>query len=153
MQSIDTRGLDELDRALAKAIREAPRKRRELHENLADIAKAEVDKGIAGSINDSHGKIQRWQQKFVGTGGGYAAVRAIGGISGANSPGAITNYLTSGHRIRRPSGAAKRQRRSRARMAYVDGRHFYETAAKTVVAPAIQMAEGFVADLKKTLEG
>lgn len=153
MQSLDTRGFDEWDRALTKALHDFPKKRRELHEQFATVAKNEVDNAISGSLNDSHGKIRGWQEKEVGSGGGYAVVRPIGGQSGANSPGAITNYLTSGHRIRRPSGTAKRRRRSRARMAYVDGRHFYQTAAQTVLAPTMRLTEKFVSDLKNTLEG
>lgn len=149
MQAVDTRELDELSKDVDKVLKEIPKARQKLHTELADMLKSEVDTNISLSLNDSRGTIKGWQEKVVGTGGGYAVVRAIGTSTGKNSPGAITNYLESGHKIRRPSGAAKRPRRSRARMAYVDGRHFYQRTAATVEAPAIRLAENFVKTITK----
>ncbi|HOR12288.1 MAG TPA: hypothetical protein PKX46_00070 [Clostridia bacterium] len=153
MQSVDTRALDALSRDIDKLLREAPRMRRELHEELAEVMKRTVDTSIAGALNDSHGKIQSWQERYVGTGGGYAVVRPLKGETGPNSPGAITNYLESGHKIRSATTSAKRRRRSRARMAYVDGRHFYSQSAKDVEAPAIAAAQKLVDRMAKILEG
>ena len=103
MQSIEINGLAELDAKLQAILKELPEARRQLHERLAEMAKKEVDAQIdASGLNDSHGKIKGWQEAHVGSGGGYAAVRPQKGMTGDNSPGAITNYLENGHRIREP---------------------------------------------------
>ena len=153
MQGLQIIGFDEFGKALSKAATEAPKNLRKLHTELADMAKSEVDKSISGNVNDSHGKIKSWQRQSVGSRGGYAVVRPVGGQSGSNSPGAITNYLEGGHRTRRPSGTAKRPRRSRAKMAYVDGRHFYEAAAEGIEAPAYRLADDYLKKIRSTLEG
>ena len=156
MQEIDIRGMDEFDRALSDLLEEFPEMRRELHEKLAAEAKKEVDAAISSSgLTDSHGNIRRWQVKHVGSGGGYAAVRAAsekeGGGTGPDSAGAITNYLESGHKIRPTSGQTRR--RGRARVAYVNGYHFYQTARSSFEAKAIRLAEQFSDKLADRLEG
>ena len=155
MQSIDTKGFDDLDDALARILTQAPGKRREFHEEMADLTKGDLDAAIASSgLSDAAGKVRRWQVAHVGSGGGYAAVRAAGGKEGAeiglNGPGAITNYLEGGHQIRTPSGRAKRYR-PRIRVAYVNGYHFYETAFSQVEGRAIEKAEAWVDDILKEL--
>ena len=160
MQSVEVHYLEQLDKDLAKVLRESKASRRELHEQIAEAAKKAVDGQIAeatkkaadgqtgGGLNDEHGKIRRWQVKHVGTGGGYAAVRPVGGITGRDSPGAITNYLENGHKIR-PAGKTK----SRLNVAYVDGRHFYQESQSTVEAEAIKLAEAFAERLADMIEG
>jgi hypothetical protein len=101
MQSINLNGLEELTKELNALLNEFPEARRKLHEEMANMAKKEVDTQIiASGIQDDKGKIREWQEEHVGSGGGYAAVRAAKGSTGDNSPGAITNYLENGHRIR-----------------------------------------------------
>lgn len=148
MQSVEVHYLEQLDKDLAKVLRESKASRRELHEQIAEAAKKAVDGQIDGGLNDEHGKIRRWQVKHVGTGGGYAAVRPVGGITGRDSPGAITNYLENGHKIR-PAGKTK----SRLNVAYVDGRHFYQESRPTVEAEAIKLAEAFAERLADMIEG
>lgn len=153
MQSIDTRGLEELTKRLNVLLAEAPEAKRRLHEELAEMMKKEVDAQIdASGIQDTQGKIRAWQEEHVGSGGGYAAVRAAKGSTGDNSPGAITNYLESGHKIRRPSGKAKHYK-PKINTPYVEGRHFYQNAQKSIDAKAIQMVEQFVEDLASSIEG
>lgn len=85
---------------------------------------------IAGSIRDSHGKVQSWQQIYKGSGGGYVAIRPVSPPTGPHSPGAITNYLQSGHAIRPPTGKNQRYR-PRIHVVRVAGRGFYtDTAAR-----------------------
>lgn len=159
MQDIDIRGMDEFDRALSDLLEEFPEMRRELHEKLAELAKKEVDAAIDASGNpkkmESTGEVKRWQVKHVGSGGGYAAVRAAsekeGGGTGPKSAGAITNYLESGHKIRPSSGQTRR--RGRARVVYVNGYHFYQTARSSFEAKAIRLAEQFSDKLADRLEG
>ncbi|MBE6722698.1 MAG: hypothetical protein E7572_09540 [Ruminococcaceae bacterium] len=126
MQSIDDAALQQLEQKFEAVMKKFPPERRALHERIGDIARAEVTGNIAGSGMKSTGTVEDWQQKYVGSGGGYAAVRAIKG-SGSNGPGAITNYLENGHKIRAPSGAAKRYK-PRVNTAYVNGYHFYAAA-------------------------
>ncbi len=157
MQSIDTKGFDELDAALARILDRAPEKRREFHEEMAGLIKDELDAAIASSgLADSAGAVRRWQIKHVGSGGGYAAVRAAGtregGEVGPNGPGAVTNYLENGHAIRTPGGRAKNYR-PRIRVAYVNGYHFYETAFSQIEGRAIEKAEEWLDDIAKELDG
>lgn len=162
MQGITIEGLDELDSALERVLKKAPSARRQLHEEIADMLKKRVDKNIAASVNDSHGHVRSWQEKVVGSGGGYAAVRpSDDSYTDKYDNEGITALLEQGHKIRkrvvplymRWNGTAKRARKSRAKVAYVDGRHFYESAAAGVESEAIALAEAFVDKLAKELGG
>ncbi|HWQ59052.1 MAG TPA: hypothetical protein VN540_08520 [Clostridia bacterium] len=152
MPGVDLSQLDKLDARMNEVLRQAPEKRRELHENLSGMMKDVVDQSIDASINDARGQIKDWQKQYVGTGGGYAAVRASDESTGDKSPGAITNYVDSGHKIRPPSGRDPHYR-PRINVAYVNGAHFYETAAPVVASQAVAAAEKFVADIAGILEG
>lgn len=152
MQSINT-NLDDITKDLDAILKELPEERRKLHHELAEMIKKEVDTQIvAAGVNDSQGNIRKWQESHVGSRGGYAAVRASDKSTGDNSPGAITNYLTSGHKIRPASGKAKRYK-PKIKKAYVDGRHFYQAAQKSVDAKAIQIVSKFADELAARLEG
>lgn len=153
MQSIEMGGLEKFTKELNDLLDEIPEARQKLHEELADMIKKEVDTQIiASGVKDTHGKIRRWQERHVGSKGGYAAVRATDSSTGDNSPGAITNYLESGHKIRTPSGKAKYYK-PKARVPYVEGWHFYQNARKTVESEAIKLAEKFAENLAKRIEG
>lgn len=152
-QSVDLRALEELEQHLKGVLNELPGARRELHQEYAVLAKELVDQNIRATVNDSHGKIQRWQESRVGSGGGYAAVSPQKGETGRDSPGAITNYLESGHRIRRPSGQDPDYVPRINVSGRVDGRHFYHAANQQIQLRAIEVAERFAADLADKLEG
>jgi len=152
MQSIDTSSLEKFSDDLNKLLDESPQKRRELHEQIAQAAKEEVDTQIAASVNDAGGRIQGWQETHVGSGGGYAAVRATDSSSGANSPGAVTNYLENGHKIRGPSGHAKHYKPN-IKVPRVEGRGFYLAAQSAAEARAITLAEHFADEIAEKLEG
>lgn len=150
MQSVEIQGLDKLDSALKKILDEAPAARRELHERIAARVQSEVAAQVdASGIHDDGGKIKGWQEGRVGSGGGYAAVSAVSNESGPSSPGAITYYLNSGHKIRPPG----KTRRSRVKVAYVNGRHFYQAASERAEAIAYEEVEKFAAEIAKKLEG
>ena len=83
-------------------------------------------------------------------GGGYAAVRPEKGKTGADSPGAITNYLEGGHRIASPRGG--KNYRPRLRVSYVSGYHFYAAAAMRAESIAIGEAEAWADELARELE-
>lgn len=153
MQSIEVKGLDGLIANLEGLLKEIPEARKELHEKIASAVKAEVETQITNSgLNDSSGKVKEWQEPSVGSGGGYAAVRAEKGKTGDNSPGAITNYLEGGHKIREPSGNA-RNYRPRVKTPYVEGYHFYERASSNAENTAIAEAEKYADELTKKLGG
>lgn len=151
MQSIDLSELDNLSEKLNSLLKEAPEKKRELHEQLAEAAKQEVNAQIGASVNKNSEKISSWQETHVGSGGGYAAVRATDSSAGDNSPGAITNYLENGHKIRQPSGHAKHYRPA-IKTPYVEGRHFYQTSKSALEAKAISLTQNFADKLAEELE-
>jgi len=154
MQGVQIEGMDQLEAALTELLKEIPEARREMHERIATVLKGEVDKQIdASGLMDRSGKVKRWQVSSVGSGGGYAAVRAEKGSTGANSPGAITNYLESGHKIRSASGKAKRLRKSRAKKPYVSGYHFYQAARRNAQNIAIAEAQKYAEEIARKLEG
>lgn len=108
---------------------------RAIHERLGARMQAAVHGRIAGMLQNAHGgrdKVAGWQTVYIGSGGGYAAVRAVSPPTGKGSPGAVTNAIVSGHKVRFPSGRAKRRYRRKARMLHVPGRDFY-----SAVRPAL----------------
>lgn len=151
MQSVQISELDHLYGRVNHLLRQMPQKRRVFHEKCGEKLHRLVKTQIAASLQDTHGKIAGWQQRYIGSGGGYAAVRAIDSSTGANSPGAITNYLENGHAIRRPSGKYRRYKR-RMRTAYVNGRHFYGAtsvgAERALVTAAIDFADALAAEIR-----
>lgn len=153
MQGVTVSGLDQLGKTIDELLEQAPKRRRQLHEKIGEAVLGQVREEISVSIHDSHGTVAGWQQSFVGSKGGYVAVRPAGGISGDHSPGAITNYLNNGHKIRRPKTLTGKYYRSRVKLPYVDGRHFYQSAAVQSEAAAIREAEAFADELVQMLGG
>lgn len=144
--------IDDFDSLLA----DIPNMRRELHTELSEVLKSELDSSISSSLNDSHGTIRGWQKETVGSGGGYAAIRAMKGQSGKNSPGAITNYLENGHKIpprRSVDGSSGRKYRPRINTAYVSGRHFYASTGAVIEGKLISASETYCGKLAARLEG
>ena len=141
----------DLDRKISKIIEQMPSERRKLHEEISELLKKEVDANINDALNDSNGKIKNWQKNVVGSGGGYAAVHAVGGQSGASSPGAITNYLENGHKIRSSSGVNKYYK-PRIKTSYVYGFGFYAKTRETIESKILNLAEKFADNIFKSLE-
>lgn len=149
MQSVESEGLSKLDKDISDFLKRFPNMRKELHEKIADALKKEVDLQIGMSLDDFSGKIKKWQEKYVGSKGGYAAIRPVDTSTGNDSPGAITNYINSGHTIRRPRGKNKYYRANIKKL-YVDGRHFYEKTALACEADIISIVEDFVDDISNS---
>lgn len=142
---------DRIGAAFDKILREFPERRRELHERVGRAVQRELQQQIASSgINDSSGRVRRWQAVHVGSGGGYAAVRPEKGKTGADSPGAITNYLEGGHRIASPRGG--KNYRPRLRVSYVSGYHFYVNTSMRAESIAIGEAEAWADEIARELE-
>ena len=110
--------------------------------------KQEVDTQIMAAGFQNAGKIAGWQGQYVGSGGGYAAVRAIKGDVGDNSPGAITNYLETGHPVRKPG-----KTKPRAKQLRVQGYHFYDAAKAKLMEIATEEAKKFLQEIADRLQG
>ena len=117
--------LDRFGKVCAQEVQRKPADQRAIHEKLGARMLTGLRGNVSGMLNDAHGHVAGWQSKYVGSGGGYAAVRAIDSSTGPNSPGAITNYLENGHAIRRPRGRSPGYR-PRVRVLYVSGHGFYD---------------------------
>lgn len=105
-----------LDKRFSDLLKTVPEARREMFAELAEELLADLRGRIGGA-----GKVQSWQEKYVGSSGGYAAVRpkaktyAEATRSGRMwAVGAVTNAITTGHKTRNGG--------------YVPGRHFYSDA-------------------------
>ncbi len=108
MQSVTIR---DLDKHFADLLKKIPEERRAMFEELAQELLTDVRGRIGGA-----GKVQSWQESYVGSGGGYAKVwpkKDVYTESGGKlyAVGYVTNAITSGHRT--PRGG------------YVPGKHFY----------------------------
>ena len=103
----------------------------------------------ASGIQSRTGKVLSWQQKHVKK--GYVAVRPQDRPTGKNGPGAITNYLESGHKIRRPSGK-DRQYRPRINKAKVLGFRFYKAAASQAEKLAEDLGQRMAEEIAARLE-
>lgn len=162
---IDAAELDQLAERLAQSpelLREA---KRQAFEAAAPRLLALVQTQIGGS-----GRVMSWQEKFVGSMGGYAAVRPRAKTFAASrgfqtwssqepetyAVGYITNAINSGHWKRGRSYVQdKRLRGYQAGSSAdrVDGKQFYETAQEMAAPVARQAAEEIVATLMEHLEG
>lgn len=134
---------------------EVARKRadqRAIHERLGARMQTAVRGQIRGKINDAHGHISGIQGRVVGSGGGYAAVRAAGTDSGPDSLNAITNYLENGHAIRSPSGRSPRYR-PRIHVLYVSGRGFYNAARSSLPRMLQSEVDNWGREVAGRLEG
>ena len=153
MPGISIDALDGLAKDLETVLKESKEMRRELHEEIADVLKETLDANIDAGLNDGNGHVKAMQEKHVGSGGGYAAVRPKKGKNDKGlAYGTLTNYLEIGHRIRPPSGTYKRYR-PRIKVAYVNGRHFYQTTRGEIEAKVIGLVEQFADRIAEKLEG
>lgn len=135
---MDTKELKALSARLEgapEALREA---KRTAFETAAPRMKAALDARIGGA-----GKVQSWQAPFVGTRGGYAAVRPRGKTYAEDSRGRRTKYavghvtqaIESGHSFPR-TGKTKSS-------GMVFGRYFYRSArldAEKIAEEAVRQA-------------
>ena len=153
---IDMGMLSEFSAALDALVKDSPELQRELHTELADELKRALDGSISSAVNDSSGHVRSWQEKHVGSKGGYAAVRPAKGTLSRGGKSyriaAVTEYLERGHKPRRPSGADDNYR-PRLKNAYVDGRHFYSKTYNKIERTAISRAERLVNTIAERLEG
>lgn len=137
-------------------IESVPGLKDEMLESIGARVQKELQSAIDSSgLNDRRGRVKAWQNPHIGSGKGYVAIRADAGETMAGYEdrekipiGALTNYLTVGHRVRPPSGKNKRYV-PKSRVSKVRGYGFYKTAAGQAQKIAVQEAETFL----KRLEG
>lgn len=149
---IDASELTGLSERIAKApdvLREA---KREALAAAAPKLQALVRREIGGT-----GKVQSWQELYVGSKGGYAAVRpkakTYTGKSNRYAVGYVTNAINSGHRFPAPSGKQRYKPRIEGGRQSVPGLHFYESAEGQAAAIAEDAAGQVVDALINHLEG
>lgn len=138
-------------------IEQLPGLKKAMLEKLGGRVQAEVREAVDRSgLNDARGRVKLWQNPHVGSGLGYVAVRADSVEVAAGyrdrqrlNAGALTNFLSSGHKVRGPSGRSKRYQ-PRARMTRVKGLDFYGKAQAEAEKIAVQEAEDFLQRLTVT---
>ena len=169
MQEI-SRDLRSLDMRLKEILLRAPEQQRALHERLGTVLLDEVRhrapisiKGHSLGHGEYHerGTLRRWQTKYIGSKGGYAAIRAISRDEQRGSSreiaGAITNYVENGHKIgRRHQGVSARTRRRWKQnpappKSFVSGRGFYHAAHATADRLLTQAAERWADEIAREL--
>lgn len=156
--TLDRSGWDAFWERWDDAVRQIPGMKAAVLEGAGDRVREAVRDAVdASGLNDRRGRVKLWQDRHVGSRGGYVAVRADSVMVTAGprdrqtlNAGALTNYLTSGHRVRQPSGRAKRYV-SRARMTRVRGYDFYKTATAQAERIALEAAQDFLDRIGGTL--
>lgn len=153
---IDLSELDRLTEKMAQAPEVLARAKRQAFEASATKMKAVVDREIGGS-----GRVQSWQEKCVGSGGGYAAVRPKKETWTEKTKkkghqyavGYVTNAINSGHRFPTPSGRKYYKPKIRSGAMTVKGRKFYQQAQAQTGQIAQETAEQIVQTVMDHLEG
>ena len=80
MQSVDTSSIDHLLESWDRLLKDYPNMKRDLLINLGNQLLEDVRQVIGGT-----GKVQGWQERYVGSRNGYAAVRPKSKIKIYNS--------------------------------------------------------------------
>ena len=139
------------------SIAKIPGMKEDLLAHIGARVQSEVKRAVELSgIHDPKGRIKYFQQQYIGSGKGYTAIRPESTMVPAGykhmqvlNAGALTNFLSSGHKVRPPSGKSKRYV-PRARMTRVRGHDFYKMAQSEAEKIAIQEAEEFLQRLFTT---
>ncbi len=155
--TVDTRGWTAFWDRWQETIDQFPGLKEAMLEKLGGQVQGEVRQTVDHSgLHDSRGRVKLWQNPHVGSGLGYVAVRADSvevaagyGDRQVLNAGALTNFLSSGHKVRGPSGRSKRYQ-PRARMTRVRGLDFYGKAKAEAEKIAVQEAEDFLRRLTVT---
>lgn len=148
MQSIEKGNFERGIQAIEDILLSFPREKQALLKRLGDRAKQELDRNIsAGSAAfvDGGAKLRGWQRVYMGSRGGYSAIRAAGSAegvaSGPNSAGAITNYHENGFQ---PSKGGSGRR--------LNGQFFYRAASNKMERVAADEAEEMMSSLLEDIK-
>ena len=133
-------------------LRELPEERRAMYEEIGEALLGRVRSNIGGS-----GRVAGWQGAFVGSRGGYVAIRpkakTYDGSGGKRryAVGYVTNAIENGHRQQKGRYIPALGRR--AVQERVTGKGFYAETRRESEEIAYEAAERFVQRLKERLEG
>jgi len=160
---LDAKELDQLLEKLEQAPEVFAQARREAFEVAAPELKRSLDAQIVSTTRDSRGKVRSWQGLYVGSRGGYAAVRPKVDAFAENARGQktkytvgyVTNAINSGHRFpgQGVRGKGKGPGPGGLATGRVAGRYFYDHAQKTVESIAQETVDQVIRSLIKHLEG
>lgn len=147
-------GIDAALNRIEAAIKEYPELKKRVLESLGMELEGETLSQMASSgLHAQGGRLRNWQSYHIGSGKGYVAVRPLGSKEGAatgpNGPGAITNYVESGHGVRQ----RRSKRKSRAKLLAVPGRHFYSATASVAEVIGGRKIQELALEFAKRLEG
>ncbi len=106
---------------------------------------------MTGIKNPEH--VVSMQKIYLGSGLGYAAVRAADTSTGANSPGAITNYLENGHRRVVPVHKKGGDYGTRELADKVKGFYFYKKTKSVLLPDVKREVEDFANSIADKLRG
>ena len=126
-------------------------------ETLQEVRRAALDKAgdkllraVRSRIGGT-GKVQSWQEKHLGSGGGYAAVRPKKGKDARGYAfGYLTNALENGHKIPKPSGKWKHYK-ARIKYRFVVGLGFYKQSKSKIEKTAIDEANHLADEIANRL--
>lgn len=156
MQSVEMTGVDELIDNFEALLRDYPDIKGNLLEQLAGKILGDVQGAIGGS-----GQVQGWQDKHVGSGRGYVAVRPKANTY-KTTPGGkqyavgyVTNAIENGHRHRKPSGVRKDgyYYKPRWKVPAVSGKHFYAGTRSRLQAEGAETVRQLATIVAARLEG
>lgn len=150
MQSINQKemGLAQILDEFDCLLRELPEMRGRMFEEIGRAVLGQVRQNIGGA-----GKVQGWQGSFVGSKGGYAAVRAKAKTyDGKYAVGYITNAIENGHK-QTQSRYIPALGKKLTGLELVSGKHFYADARPSAETVAYGAAERFLRALTEKLEG
>lgn len=142
MQGIDAAEFEKWARKIDELGGKIKEEKKKILDQLGRDALQAVWHKVPGS-----GKVRYWQTLYKGSGGGYTAVRAqnkadgVYPATGAKSPGAITNYVNSGHTLRGDKDK------------WFEGRQFYQAAEREMEAVTPQKVEAMLEEIAARLEG
>lgn len=121
--------LDELDKAFEQLIQDFPEARKQLVTQSGDKLYRKVIQNIERDVKERRGKLKKSVVKNIGSGGGYAAIRANSSIA------PHLHLIENGHKIVKNGNV----------VGWVSGKHMYRNALN-------ELADELERDAEKTLD-
>lgn len=156
MPGVQMDGLDQLLASWDALQREFPAMKRDLLEDLGKQMLSGVQSKIPGT-----GTVRGWQERYIGSRNGYAAVRPKAKTYKTTSGGKqyavgyVTNAIEGGHKHRRPSQTPRDgyRYRSRIKVPSVPGLHFYASVRSQLSGMGAEQLRALAAEVAARLEG
>lgn len=154
---IRTDGIDRLLQSWDQLLKEFPSMKSDLLEKLGQQMLSDVRQQIGG-----RGNVAGWQERHVGSGRGYVAVRPKADTYKTTQGGKryavghVTNAIENGHRNRKPQPTGKEgyhYTKGRIKTAATAGRHFYAAVRSRLDTFGRADLERLAAEIARRLEG